>query len=210
MNGLSESLSGLGGQLAKLQRPDFNHTRLTREVLEEWVVSLGITSVLDVGCGQGFAQVLFVEAGILDWVGVTRGGDVCFCPKPITEADMHFLPFVDSCFALVYARHIAEHSLAPLFFLRELARVASRYVLVIVPEVSVPSLRHQGHVSLLSDGGWRRLFDLAGLKLLKFKRAPYRNPPEFPAGAELRYLLATCGMVEERRPSSPCEAGLVK
>jgi len=82
--------------------------------------------VLDVGCGQGPALELFKKTGVTA-VGITLGeDDIAACRSrgyTVTRMDQSFLDFADKTFDVVWARHVIEHSVFPLFTLHEYSRV---------------------------------------------------------------------------------------
>ena len=47
------------------QPEDAGHTKWTQDVIDNWIPQLaGCRSVLDLGCGEAFAQPMFEELGI--------------------------------------------------------------------------------------------------------------------------------------------------
>jgi len=104
------------------------------------IVGAGAASVLDVGCGEGFAAAavarhlprlrwfgidfeaaaLAEAAGRHHWAGLARG-------------DAAALPFGDGCFDVVLCLEVLEHLAQPERALAELGRVARWGVIVSVP-----------------------------------------------------------------------------
>jgi SAM-dependent methyltransferase len=81
--------------------------------------------ILDIGCGQGVALQHFVADGHKA-TGIAIGEDVAVCRAKgydVVEMDMTFLDFEDATFDMVWARHVLEHSVIPLFTLGEIMRV---------------------------------------------------------------------------------------
>jgi SAM-dependent methyltransferase len=105
------------------------------------VQQTGVTYLLDAGCGEGFV----IEHLGQHNAGVTMmGGD--FSPEallwgrdnlehhaPLTNFDLHHLPFPDNSFPLTICLEVLEHLPDSTVGLRELARVSSEYVLLSVP-----------------------------------------------------------------------------
>lgn len=105
------------------------------------VQQTGAPRLLDAGCGEGFTlQHLAKRLPHLTPVG----GD--FSPEalhwgraalnhatPLTNFDLHHLPFADHSFPLVLCLEVLEHLPDSAVGLRELARVSSEYVLCSVP-----------------------------------------------------------------------------
>lgn len=120
------------------QPPDPIHTELTREVINAWVSKLHISNVLDIGCGEGFAQPLFESFGVR-YYGVSLGKDWVTGTQSqhnIYREDFSFLSYSDSSFDLIFARHVLEHSPIPLLTLFEWHRVSRQYLCLISPKPS--------------------------------------------------------------------------
>ncbi len=109
--------------------------------------------------------------------------------------DFHWLPFPDSSFDLVRARHALEHSPMPALALAEWRRVSAKYMLIIVPELSPYMAEYPGHWTCLPDYGWKALFVKCGLKLLQETSGPwvhYKPGTGEPVTMnEYRFLLKT-------------------
>jgi len=147
------------------QPPDDKQTGYTREVVDGWVASLAAASVLDVGCGQGTAiEMLRVHAARVE--GVTLGEeDLAVCRAKglaVQRADMSFLPYGGEEFDLIFARHVLEHSPAPLLTLMEWHRVSHQWLCVIVPSLSAFGAGGRNHYCVLLPDQWETLFARAG------------------------------------------------
>lgn len=97
--------------------------------------TFGYTSILDIGCGQGFMAPI-AKAHRKTWTGVTLGPDFLVCQHkglPAHNQDMTFLPFADESFDVVFARHALEHSPYPVITLMEWFRVARKALCLIAP-----------------------------------------------------------------------------
>jgi SAM-dependent methyltransferase len=148
------------------------HHAITESVIEGFVQGGRIgpgSRVLDVGCGQGPALKRFRQFGI-DAVGVTLGAeDAHICREDgfeVHEADQNFMDFEDGQFDMLWCRHVLEHSVAPLFTLREYRRLvkSSGFVYVEVPLPDTPA-NHQdnpNHYSVFTASAWRSLMARAG------------------------------------------------
>jgi len=156
---------------------DRGHSRGIKEVIRYFVVPRlnEIKSVLDVGCGRGVAARYFRQLGIT-WRGITLSRvDIEVCLRrglDVKQADMHWLPFENATFDLVFARHIAEHSPMPLFALKEWYRVSRKFLLLVVPRVphfcrTDNGRHHPNHPSAgVSREGWLYLAEEAGWKFV--------------------------------------------
>lgn len=118
------------------QPPDPGHQGMLESICEKWIPGLAnLQSVLDVGCAQGQAfPVLQRYAARVE--GVTLGTDFNICQDKGLEvklADISFLPYPDEDFDLIFARHVLEHSPAPLLSLMEWRRVSKQWLMLILP-----------------------------------------------------------------------------
>jgi SAM-dependent methyltransferase len=153
------------------QPPDSGHQAMIDDICAKWLPALAsLKSILDVGCGQGQAfPVLQRYAGRVE--GVTLGSDFDICRAKGLEvrlADMSFLPYPDDEFDLIFARHVLEHSPAPLLSLMEWWRVSKQWLMLVLPHP-----KHYGYIgknhyyvlireqvdNLLSQAGWRPIWE---------------------------------------------------
>jgi SAM-dependent methyltransferase len=126
------------------QPPDSGHQTMLENICKKWLPTLtNLHSILDVGCAQGQAfPVLKRYAKRVE--GVTLGSDVDICRAKSIKAklaDMSFLPYIDEYFDLIFARHVLEHSPAPLLSLMEWWRVSKQWLMLIMPDP-----KHYGYI----------------------------------------------------------------
>jgi len=142
---------------------------LQRTILDTFKIHL-ITSVLDVGCGQGFCRDIFLNKAIY-WHGVTLSPedyDVCKSKYyNVDFADISFLPYVNEHFGCVFARHILEHSPMPLLTLMEWYRVSDRFAFIVLPAPEYWTVCGRNHYYVLPKQNWECLFTTANWKVLK-------------------------------------------
>lgn len=157
------------------QPADKGHLQWTKEAIAIFIPSMkeDANSVLDVGCGQGVAKIIFEEVYGWEWSGVTLGKedlDVIRANKfgGVYEEDMSFLPFADESFDCVYARHVLEHSPFPLISLMEWARVSRKYLILVAPAPDYWGVKGKNHYAvlyrdqlgwLLARAGWKVVHD---------------------------------------------------
>jgi SAM-dependent methyltransferase len=184
------------GKLITSQKPDPNHTRLTKDVIYKWAPKIEKVHgrVLDVGCGQAIAKPFWEEQGF-EWFGVTLEEDLDVLKDRelggcAIGLDMHlFAGFYKMEFDVVYARHILEHSPFPALALESWKKKA-KYLIVVVPCPSQRSVNNHTHLSVLSVETWMKYFRLVGLDIVDFETVAYNNPPPWPQdGAEFRFFL---------------------
>jgi SAM-dependent methyltransferase len=147
---------------------------MLENICKKWLPALAnLKSILDVGCGQGQAfPILRQYAKRVE--GVTLGTDVDICLDKgldVKLADMSFLPYPEGDFDLIFARHVLEHSPAPLLSLMEWRRVSRQWLMLIMPDPV-----HYGYVgknhyyvlareqmdNLLGQAGWQAIWQDEG------------------------------------------------
>jgi SAM-dependent methyltransferase len=142
--------------------PTPHHREAARETVDEYLRSIEFESVIELGCGA---------APTLDFLAAmgkrTKGLSLGFesCSHPILRADMQFSGLRDGATDLVVARHVLEHSPMPLLLLMEMARITTRYALVVVPCDEEIWVNWPNHYSVFGRPAWRRLFDRAGFTI---------------------------------------------
>jgi len=118
------------------QPPDAGHTAWGIDAVNTLcTIPRDIVNVLDVGCGQGFLAPAFENIGLV-WTGVTIGEDFVACKAKglsVYNEDMSFLPFEDSSYDLIFARHVLEHSPFPIITLMEWRRVCRGWLVLVAP-----------------------------------------------------------------------------
>jgi SAM-dependent methyltransferase len=138
------------------------------DVLVEWAA--GCTTAIDVATGGGHVARRLREAGL----------EVVSCdPAPGMQPDVichaEHLPFVDGAFDLAVTRVAAHHFEDVAAAVRELARVASRRVIVVDTVFmgdaaeEAEKIRDPSHVCNYSEAEWRELFADAGLEIAEVR-----------------------------------------
>ncbi len=149
------------------------HTHAFHERVVEWVQRAAPASILDAGCGEGFATGFIAER-----VPTARIEGIDVSPGAIEYAQEHFgervtyqvgsvydLPYEDDSFDLVVCSEVLEHLDRPEDAVREITRVARRHVLLTVPlEPYFDALNRvgravgvggdPGHVNFWTRRGW--------------------------------------------------------
>lgn len=152
------------------QPPDPGHQRMLENICKLFLPRLtDIKSILDVGCGQGQAfPVLQRYAKRVEGVTLGSDGDICQDKGlKVKLADMSFLPYPDSEFDLIFARHVLEHSPAPLLSLMEWWRVSKQWLMLIMPDPARYGYGGKNHYyvfireqmdNILGQAGWRAIW----------------------------------------------------
>jgi ubiquinone/menaquinone biosynthesis C-methylase UbiE len=110
-------------------------TDLNRASLERILEDLAGTSVLDVGCGNGFLARRIAEGTAFRVVGCDYQLPLAAEPVPVgwVRASAEQLPFRSQSFDTVVCTHTLEHVVDLAAAVRELRRVARRRLIVVVP-----------------------------------------------------------------------------
>ena len=135
------------------QPPDEGHTKWATEVINNWVTQMPTAStVLDLGCGQGFCKPLFEALG-KQWTGVTLGPDYLVCKDKgydVYNYDFSFLEEIaDDSYDLLFSRHSLEHSPFPLLTLMEWYRVSKQWLCLILPNPVFWTVTGRNHYSVM-------------------------------------------------------------
>ena len=152
------------------QPTDSGHTKLSNEVIREWIFPLHISSVLDVGAGEGDAQTLFEQKGI-GYTGIALGADVTKGKKKghnLVEGDFNFIGYTG--FDLIFSRHSLEHSPFPIITLMEWHRVSNKYLCLVVPNPEHYKYVGRNHYSVANAVQTHWWLRRAGWKTEKFSK----------------------------------------
>ena len=100
----------------------------------------GLKTVLDVGCGQGYAQELFIG---MEYIGITLSEkehrEAVKLGRAVLEMDYNLIR-LGRYFDLIFSSHALEHSPLPLLTLMEWHRVGRNLLLI------VPNPKHYGYI----------------------------------------------------------------
>jgi SAM-dependent methyltransferase len=156
-------MSDVWGERAELYRQSAAHSGgADLDLLVEW--ASGCTTAIDVATGGGHVARRLREAGV----------QVVSCdPSPGMQPDVicfaEELPFADSSFELAATRVAAHHFADVVQATRELARVASKRVIVVdnldmgADAEEAERIRDPSHVRGYGEAEWRGFFADAGL-----------------------------------------------
>lgn len=139
-------------------------------LLEQFSIPAG-TRVLDIGCGQGVALERFRAKG-MHATGITLDDtDLAVCRAngfDVCKMDQSFLEFEDATFDLIWARHVIEHSIMPLYTLHEYRRVlrpgGHLYLEVPAPD-TIGHEKNINHYSVLGQQMWLSLLERSGFQV---------------------------------------------
>ena len=173
---MDDFLAGLE-RLVYPENPSPLHSEITRRAIKrlaELYPLNGRTRVLDIGCGQGPALAIFQEMGV-PAVGITLGEeDLAECRTrgyTVARMDQSFLDFDNDLFDVVWARHVVEHSVFPLFTLHGFSKVLKPggilYLEVPAPDTDCHHERNPNHYSVLTQSAWISLLQRAGFTVIE-------------------------------------------
>jgi SAM-dependent methyltransferase len=168
---MNRDLSRLDDYLDRLaddvypQPPDPGHTKWAYEVFDNWLAPLvKIENVLDVGCGDtAFMKSKFEGLG-WGYTGIALG----VTHPDVVNLDFTFIPVIDETYDIVFSRHALEHSPMPVITLMEWARVAKKYLILVVPRPTTErSYVGRNHYSVANKEQLKFWLELAGWEVLK-------------------------------------------
>jgi hypothetical protein len=134
--------------------------------------------ILDVGCGshlhaKGDVNIDFFRQGQNVQIGTQNIGEMVnpHLIKNFIVADACHLPFKDNAFDVVFSSHMIEHVANPFAMYREMARVASRKVVVRCPHRRGSGAKRPFHLSYLDEAWFEEARQRLGYKGLSFVRS---------------------------------------
>ena len=160
------------------------------EYLQKWLDFSGVDSALEVGCGDGFASHP-MSSIVCDMVG----GDIselCLERNPLGNDrlvlfDAESLPFADCSFDMSFCWEILHHVQDPTDVIREMARIARKYVIIFEPNRYNPAqflfglLKPEERGTLnCSNGTLRRSCESAGLSVIHAQNVGCISPNATP------------------------------
>lgn len=152
------------------------HMGLLDQIVPKVVKDADLTnkqSILDIGCGSGYAMLKFKELGCDNIQGITLSpedvkasqdrGFIC------TQQDMSFTNFPDESFDFLFVRHALEHSPYPLLTLKEFHRLLKKgggaYIEMPSPKCERPLETYDNHYSIMGQKQWIALMARADFSL---------------------------------------------
>lgn len=150
------------------------HSNITVQMFEKFIEIYNPpvnSKILDIGCGQGPFLELAKSKGF-EPVGIALNDeDVIVCRNKgfnVYKMDQSFLDFPDGTFDIIWARHVLEHSIFPLFTLNEYNRVLKHEGLLYieVPGNNTSSMHelNPNHYSVLHKEMWSSLLHKSNIK----------------------------------------------
>ncbi|OGH09014.1 MAG: hypothetical protein A2152_01985 [Candidatus Levybacteria bacterium RBG_16_35_6] len=144
---------------------------------------LGINSILDVGCGEGFTLKRLKQKAIGNkFTGVDSSKEAITLGKKenpnldLRVGDIYNLKFKDNSFDLVLCMEVLEHLKEPEKALAELKRTSKKYLLLSVPNEPWFYLfnytqwgKDIGHINKWSARNFKKFAGASGLKILSVK-----------------------------------------
>ncbi|MBI4147827.1 class I SAM-dependent methyltransferase [Candidatus Woesearchaeota archaeon] len=143
------------------------------------------SSVLDVGCGQGYFLHMLLQQGVRKLHGIdlspamiARARQTLGRHAVLKTASVHRIPFRDSTFDFVASTEAFHHFPSPKKSLRDMARVLKKGGALCIADINFYSgIIHwlfkklePGHVKIYSAQEFRKLFEQTGLRVVRQKR----------------------------------------
>jgi 2-polyprenyl-3-methyl-5-hydroxy-6-metoxy-1,4-benzoquinol methylase len=158
------------------EEPSSIHDNISKQALEHLFSAYSIPEsarILDIGCGQGVALTPLRERGY-HATGITLNDtDVAICRAKgfdVHKMDQSFLEFGAASFDIIWARHVAEHSIMPYYTLTEFRRVLKTSGLMYFEVPGVNTTGHErnpNHYSVLGQQMWLSLLERSGFRTLE-------------------------------------------
>lgn len=131
------------------------------------------SSVIDIGCGQGYGMTKFRDMGFESVEGVTFSDEDAKAARDlgfvVYQEDMSFLPFNDGSYDVLFARHSLEHSPYPLLTLLEFHRILHNdgvaYIEMPSPKCARVLENYDNHYSIMGPRQWSALMSRAGFSV---------------------------------------------
>jgi tetratricopeptide (TPR) repeat protein/SAM-dependent methyltransferase len=153
--------------------PHVSITRTTIESLREQGFLPPGLRLLDIGCGDGLALSLFRQIS-MDASGIAGRIDAQTCRAKgfdVRAMDQNFMDFPNASFDVLWCRQVLQRSVAPLFTLKEYARIIKPGGLIHVDVAATDTdFQHEtnpAYHSVLPVNSWLALFARAGLAVEK-------------------------------------------
>jgi len=161
-----------------------DHFLRAYRVIRKWIPIINPRNVLDVGCGEGFCQCIFEIFGVKDYLGLSLGDDVRVAKekgRSVVEMDFNFMSLLDNSYELVFARHALEHSPFPIITLMEWHRVASKWLIIVMPRPLDYTIGYIGrnHYSVVGSHTQLRWW---------LRRAGWKVIDKYHSESEFRYI----------------------
>jgi SAM-dependent methyltransferase len=146
------------------------HYNLAYKVIDLWMSRLtSCKSVLDAGCGDGFAADFFEKTWGIEYEGIALGEDYLFAKETnrnVKKMDFSFLEYEDSSFDLVFSRHSLEHSPMVILTLMEWHRVAKNWLGLVLPHPDFYTYTGKNHYAVMNHEQIAWLLERTGWKII--------------------------------------------
>jgi SAM-dependent methyltransferase len=140
---------------------------ITKEVINRFPEIQAVTSVLDVGCGEGYLADLLSDQ--VSYCGVTLSQQdfdrAISLKRNVILDDFNFLNGIHA--ELVFASHALEHSPIPLLTLMEWHQVSTKYLCLISPNPDYYTYIGRNHYSVFNHQHLRWLLRRSGWLVIK-------------------------------------------
>ena len=153
------------------------HQNVMDHMIPKFVNAYNLDSskkILDIGCGQGYGMLKFVELGCTDVSGLTLSANDAEAARArgfaVVEEDMSFQSVEAEAYDVLFARHSLEHSPYPLLTLLEFSRILKpggiAYIEMPSPQCTRALEEYDNHYAIMGVRQWRALMIRAGFDTL--------------------------------------------
>lgn len=126
--------------------------KVKRAALKKTLKEISFETAIDVGCGSGFLLEVFKESGkVVAGIDISQSA-VKICTEKGLSARVCKLEDVTEKYDLVFSDGLLEHFLDFEFYVKELIRISSKYVLIIQTNHSSPFIRFCLWLELIFKG----------------------------------------------------------
>ncbi|MCL5773608.1 MAG: class I SAM-dependent methyltransferase [Firmicutes bacterium] len=170
---------------------DILENHRVRLVMKLFLSAMTPSSIIDIGCGDGYLCSVFKLKGINKVAGMDISAKrVEFSRKTFPgieffEGSVYSIPVEDNSFDLVTAVEILEHIEKPADAVAELKRISRKYLLATVPDSEIlldaacphclKTFKINGHLNSFNETSFKKIFEEAGFKIVKLKKYTFTS-----------------------------------
>lgn len=121
-------------------------------------------TLLSVGCGDGSELEMWKSVKVRDITGIDLNENSVMKAREkgftVEKMDAHDIQYPDNSFDMVFARDVFEHAVSHITMMSEMARVAKKYLIIVLPDQTwnptpvhyiIPTLRQMMNLGFKND-----------------------------------------------------------